>query len=457
MQATSRTILVLMISLTFGAAASAASLTELAETRIAGDRSDLCLVVSRVGPAVEHASACANPASQRALGADALFEIGSVSKAMLGLLIAVLIEEGDLELDQPLIELLPAARDLSNADGEPVRLRHLLTHTAGLPRLPPGFAPSDNDNPYADLRPSDLLASLANTELKTPPGQAFEYSNFGAMLLSLALAEHTGTPLAQLFEQHVFAPLGMDETSMTGATVQGHDANGSPVPNWDFDGDLGGVGAVRSTPHDMARWLGALLDPDSTSMASALKRSMTLLGEASGSQLGYGWIHLPLNDRQVLAHDGGTGGFSTFAAVDPERGRAALVLMDTSMVLEGSLGDLALHLLDDSVPLGQPRQPAAVPDGEVLADYEGRFDLYDGDEAFMGDFNLEFSVRGDELYVQARVGEQVQPQIPMLAKGEGRFVQEALDLDIRFVREDSGQIETLAFRQGTLELRGLRR
>ncbi|HMA98178.1 MAG TPA: serine hydrolase [Wenzhouxiangella sp.] len=438
------------------AAAAPAALTETVEQRITGDRSGVCLVASRVDTGIEHVSACADDLASRALDEQSRFEIGSISKALQGLLVAVLVEANAIDLEQTLAETLPSAESVPGPADEPIRLRHLLTHTSGLPRLPPGFAPQDLTNPYAALQPQDLISALAHSELQTRPGERFAYSNFGAMLLSLALVEHTGQPLTELFEQHVFQPLEMTQTSLDGPTVTGHDGNGMPTVNWDFHPDLGSVGAIRSTAADLSRWLSAMLAPEDSELSAALTRSAEPLIEAQGQIIGYGWLHLPLNDRVVLAHDGGTGGFSSFAVVDPNRKRAVTVLMDTSMIASGSLSDLAYHLVDSAYPLGQPERPTAAAAGETLEDYQGKFALYDGEQPFMGDFTLEFSVHRGELLIQAGSGGQVQPQIPLRSEGQGRFVQEDLDLVIEFQRDDSGQVPRLDFRQGALSLDGRR-
>ncbi|MBB6088206.1 CubicO group peptidase (beta-lactamase class C family) [Wenzhouxiangella marina] len=412
-------------------------------------------MATRIQDEVEHAASCADAGVDRELDARSRFEIGSISKALQGLLVAVLVERGELDLDQPVAEIW-AEQTIPGDSEAPIRLRHLLTHTSGLPRLPTGFVPADMSNPYDGFDRSALLEALANTELEAKPGEAFAYSNFGAMLLAQALVDLTGQGLEALFDRHVFGPLGMEDTGLSGPTVQGHDASGEAVPNWDFDGDLGGVGAIRSTPADMAKWLVALLRPEGSELAAALERSQQALIEVGGQTVGYGWLHLPLGDGQVLAHDGGTGGFSSFAVVDPGHERASLILMDTSMLMQNSLADLAFHLIDPDYPLASPQRPALAAEGEVLEHYVGRYGLYQGDEPFLGDFTLDFTVDQGELLIQASVGGQVQPRIPLSSEGEGRFVQADLDLSIEFERDAAGQVVGLDFQQGPLSLDGRR-
>jgi serine-type D-Ala-D-Ala carboxypeptidase/endopeptidase len=435
----------------------AASLESILEQRLAGDRSGVCVAAVRMDAQDnELDSYCADPDSPRALGPDSRFEIGSVSKVFTGLLVAQLAERGELSLDQPIAELLSVDSPLPDYDGQPIRVIDLLTHTSGLPRLPVNFQISDPDNPYADYTPETLLTDLANAELKSIPGERYEYSNFGYMVLSLALARHTRTPLDELLDREIFRPLGMHQTSLAGRTVQGHSGPGRKTGNWDFHPDLGGVGAIRSTPADMSRWLEANLGRHDGPLKNALARARQVLIEPGNQPQGYGWAHVPLGKNQVLVHDGGTGGFSSFAVVDPDNERASLVLMDTSMVMRGSLGDLGLHLVDSNFELQAPLPAVAAVTGIDLEPYVGRFALYDGDEPFMGDFVVEFSIENEELFIQASGGGTEQPKIPMVAEGDGRFTISELDLTIDFRLEDDGGVKRLDFVQGPLELHGKR-
>ena len=451
-----KSLRIVMAALLASAGAQAAELEQVLEQRLAGDRSGVCVAAARIGEHTELGFFCANADNPRSLDADSRFEIGSLSKALQGLLVARLAERGEIALDQPLATLLPEGTSVPQFADEPIRLIHVLTHTAGLPRLPPDFEITDPDNPYADYTPENLLADLEATELQGPPGASFGYSNYGAMLLSYALVHHSGQSLATLLEQEIFEPLGMNQTGLDGTTVAGHAGRGRAADNWDFHPDLGGVGAIRSTPADMARWLEASLGRHDGPLAGALAKSREVLIEADGQLVGYGWLHLPLGENHVLAHDGGTGGFSSFAALDPETGRASLVLMDTSMVLRGSLGDLAMHLVDDSVPMEEP-EPASARQPDL--DFEaltGRFALYDGEEPFMGDFVLEFSNANGELLVQASVGGQIQPKVGLDPDGEDRFVNPDIDLTIEFQRNESDEVHGLDFNQGPLDLHGKR-
>ncbi len=448
---------ILLSGLMVGTGLQADSLESLLEKRLAGDRSGVCAAAVYIdGERSEMAAYCADPDNARELGADSRFEIGSISKAFLGLLVARMVERGELDLDQPVAELLSTDSPLPEYEDRPIRVIDLLTHTSGLPRLPDNFEIADPNNPYADYTPEKLLDDLAAAELESAPGERYVYSNFGYMVLSLALVHHTGKPLAELFDEQIFKPLGMNQTSLSGSTVQGHGGPGRKASNWGFHPDLGGVGAIRSTPADMTRWLQALLGRHEGPLKNALSRAGKTLNEPNGEPQGYAWAFIPLGERQVMAHDGGTGGFSSIAIVDPENDRASLVLMDTTMVMRGSLGDLALHLVDRDFEMQEPLPAAEAVTGIDLEPYAGRFALYDDEGPFMGDFIVEFSIEDEELHIQASSGGQVQPKLPMVAEGDGRFTIAELDLTIDFVHAEDGRVERLDFSQGPLELRGER-
>lgn len=367
-----------LLGTTMGFAMADSSLEEIVQTRVAGDRSGVCVAVARVGTAVETAFVCADPEQARAIDDDSRFEIGSLSKALQGVLIARLVEQEKLDLDLTLADVL--GESVPRFAEQPIRLRHLLTHTSGLPRVPAGMPMSDPANPYADLTAEHLLSALADTELTTAPGERWEYSNFGTMLLSLAIARHSGDDLDVLLQRELFGPLQMRNTAIGGPVIDGHDANGNKVPGWDFATNLAGVGGIRSSLDDMVRFMQAALGQGPDAITNAIAQSFETLSN-TGQPMGWGWVQVPVNEQVLMVHDGGTYGFSSFMAIDPQRGVASVVLSDTSMLSQNSLGDLALHLIDPEVPLGAPRQQSraavARPENLNVADYVGDYPLYD--------------------------------------------------------------------------------
>lgn len=294
-----------------------------------------------------------------ALGAaksDSLFEIGSITKTFTGLVLAQLIEQGKVKTDTPVRELLPAGVAVKPAGAE-ITLLDLVTQHSGMPRMPTNFAPSDPNNPYADYGASQLEAFIAQTGVAKPSDARFLYSNVGLGLLGHALSRAAGQPWPQLVAQQVLQPLGMHETvvaippALRARFIAGHNGTLAPAHAWDLDA-LAGAGALRSTADDMLGYLEAQLNPDGvkatsaagSSLPAALKRSQQLQADAdSGMRIAYAWLHAPTSGHWW--HNGGTGGYSSYAFFNPKEGYAAVVLVNMAARRNGSFADaLGQHI-----------------------------------------------------------------------------------------------------------------
>lgn len=400
-------------------------LAELLQKRLQGDRTGACFAAAVVeSDRVARAVACANPASPREIDADTAFEIGSVSKTLNALLLQQLIEAEQLSLEDPVQQHLPAGTVMPRFGDEPIRLRHLLNHTSGLPSLAPSWRITRPDNPYKDIDTQALYAGLASVTLDRDPGERFEYSNLGAMLLSAIVSERAGEPFAIRVGARVFAPLGMRSAHVGAApedvrVAQGHTPNGAPTAAWDFAPSLAGVGGVRASLNDMVAYLQAQMGGVHGGLGATLVASQAPIEAQKGRPMAMGWMIAPLNDAGVLAHEGGTGGFSSFVAFRQDRSRGVVVLSDTAMSSLGGLGSVGLHLLDARVPLGKPRLEVQPPADLV--------------EALVGDYRLQAGLtlslrrQADGLEVQA----EGQPSFRMAYDSAGDFYPLAFDAVLR--------------------------
>jgi serine-type D-Ala-D-Ala carboxypeptidase/endopeptidase len=281
-----------------------------------------------------------------------IFEIGSVTKVFTGLLLADLVEQGMVGLDDPLAGHLPASARVPTFKGRQITLGDLAGHAGGLPRDPRGTLGRwlrDRRNPHAALSVEELYAGLARTRVRRRPGERVKYSNLGAGLLGQALARAAGQPYEQLVRERICLPLGMPDTMIvptgeqTTRLATGHTRKGRPVPPLQLPA-LAAAGALRSTATDMLRLLRANLDPARTPLAAQLERTqLPRLRVARHAEVGLGWLiaHPPGAAGPVLWHNGGTGGFRSFAAVARETGTAVVVLSNTAR----SVDRLGLRLL----------------------------------------------------------------------------------------------------------------
>lgn len=277
-----------------------------------------------------------------------MFQIGSVTKVFTAVVFADAVERGEVRLDQPLASVIPQAA--RNASGPPITLLHLATHTSGLPRLPPGLrrqALRQRRDPYADFTTAHLVDALQRAP-RRPPGGRPRYSNFGGAVLGEALARATGVTFAELVRDRIATPLGLRDTAINLTADQqsrratGHSRWGRRVDDWHLPG-MPAAGALWSTADDLVQFAAAHLNPDATPLASALRQVMEPRARAADHlRVGLGWHLLDRHGATWLLHNGGTGGFSSFIAIETQAEASICVLSNTT----SSVDRLGVHLLD---------------------------------------------------------------------------------------------------------------
>jgi D-alanyl-D-alanine-carboxypeptidase/D-alanyl-D-alanine-endopeptidase len=313
--------------------------------RHAGRHVGVAVGVLRGGEAWTTGSGTAGRAGPTPPAADTIFEIGSITKVFSATLLALMVEEGLVELDDPVQRYLPPGVTLP-VRGRPITLGDLATHTAGLPRLPHGFfLPSlrHRRNPYAWLTAERLFAELPATRLRRAPGGPPRYSNLGYGLLGEVLARRAGQGYEQLVEERICRPLGLADTAVSVASperfAQGHDRRGRPVPHWDLAA-LAGAGALRSTVADILAFLRLQLGDGDPALARAAALTHAPRARRRRLAVGLGWTRLPLlgtDHHELLFHNGGTGGFRSFAGFVPAT-RVAVVVLSNSARSVDALG-----------------------------------------------------------------------------------------------------------------------
>jgi serine-type D-Ala-D-Ala carboxypeptidase/endopeptidase len=372
-----------------------------------------------------------------------VFEIGSITKTFTAAILADMVRSQAVRLDQPVAELLPAGTVVPRRGGRQITLADLATQSSGLPRMPDNFAPRDPNNPYADYDGTRLLAFLARYELPRDIGAQYEYSNLGVGLLGYALAAKAGVSYERLVTDRVLRPLGMTETVVTltpalrARLAPGHDPAGAVVANWDLDA-LAGAGAIRSTVHDMLRYLGANIDPGASSLGPALATTHDTRFQTTQPTLSIGlaWHRLatPRGDT-IVWHNGGTGGYRTFTGFDPKRRVGVVVLANTAT----SVDDIGIHLLDESLPLAKP--PAARTEVTLPADALQRFV---GEYRLAPNFAITVARTGDVLTAQGTD----QPAFRLFAEAPTKFFLKSVDAQIEFEVDAAGVPTALILVQG---------
>jgi CubicO group peptidase (beta-lactamase class C family) len=292
-------------------------------------------------------------------GRDTLFEIGSITKAFTGTLLADQVLAKTVRLDDPVQKYLPAQLVVPRRDDRDITLLHLATHTSSLPVQPPflvvfAMTTKDPANPYAEYDQASLKRTLAKINLERPIGSRFEYSNLGVGLLGHALA---GAARADGYEdllaRRILKPLDLADTRIKLSAEQskrlapGQSSRGKPASPWTF-ACLESCGGLRSTAHDLLIFADAALGRRKTALADAFKMAHQPWRElpGKGSFVGLCWIRDKLSGGPtMLWHNGGTGGYRSYLAFLPRSGVGVVVLSNSTHSVD-ALGKAILQHLD---------------------------------------------------------------------------------------------------------------
>jgi len=293
------------------------------------------------------------------LDRESVFEIGSITKVFTASILADMVLKGEVTLDDPVGMYLPPEVTVPSRNGIEITLGMLSEQNSGLPRMPDNFAPADPSNPYADYGADRLYAFLSGYELTRSPGESFEYSNVGVGLLGHALSLRAGQSYEEMVRERLLEPLGMTHSSITLTPwmrehlALGHNPGGLVVSNWELDA-LAGAGAIRSTAEDMLNFLDGALHPERGSIQEAIAFAQQERSDAGGMRIGLNWISMVRGSDTIVWHNGGTGGYRTFAGIVPSRGIGVVVLTNTAGV---GADDLGVHLLHPESPLAAAPSP----------------------------------------------------------------------------------------------------
>ena len=385
----------------------------------------------------------------RPLNGDTIFEIGSVTKVFTSLLLADMIQRGEVTLADPIAKYLPADVKVPQRGGRSITLVDLSTHTSGLPRLPTNMAPKDPANPYANYTADQLYQFLSTFQLTRDIGSQFEYSNLGGGLLGHVLALRAGMDYEALVRSRITRPLNMTSTGITLSPEKkkrlavGHDAQLKAVPNWDFQ-VLAGCGALRSSANDLLTFVAANLGYDKTPLAPAMASMLAVrrsTGNAGMGDIGLAWIISKPSTDEIVWHNGGTYGYRSFVGFDPKT-RVGVVVLSNTFTGAG-VDDIGMHLLDSHAPLlASPKEHQEIKVNPMLFDgYVGRYQL-------APNFILTITREADGLFAQATG----QPKFQIYPESDREYFYKVVDAQITFETDSNGRATSLSLHQNGANL-----
>ena len=330
-------------------------------------------------PVVLGAVGTADLAGETPAGPDTGYRVASITKTFTASLIMQLVEGGRVRLDDPVgahLEWLPDPLVRSG-----VTVRHLLTHSGGLP-ADESCAWAGDDFPDRERLHRELVARPAIAE----PGSGFLYSNIAYALLGEIVEATTGRPFARAIEHGILEPLGL-MSSGTQATpdlrrslATGYwQAAPSERPRPAAAADAGAyepAGGLISTVSDLLAYQAAHLPGDPAILGEAAKREMQRIQwqRAEPPDHGLGWMLWHVDGVRVLGHSGGYPGFATKIGFAPDLRLTATVLTNTIGPLPGIAIDAVFHTAAAVLSLWDgPEATPAEASGARLARLAGRY------------------------------------------------------------------------------------
>jgi CubicO group peptidase (beta-lactamase class C family) len=362
---------------------------------------------------------------------DTVFRVGSVTKPFTAIAVMQLWERGLVDLDAPANDYLRAYKLVpGTARWRPATIRHLLTHTAGLPEVAyvadlfhPGWGPFDARPVIRSVKLGEPIPSLAEyyrgrLRLVAEPGTAFAYSNHGFATLGQIVEDVTGEPLERYLRDHVFEPLGMADTDLERSDrVRSRLATGyvlgragaTAVTDREWLGRAGG--GIYASSRDTARFVAALLGGGANEHGTVLRpATLATMFEPHFRPdprlpgVGLGIFRSDARGHRLVGHEGLLPGFNSQVLVAPDDGVGVFAHTNGSSGaftwLSLELERLLRHLLlvpDDAVRSDVPHHPEIWDElcGQyrlpAVSDLRGRLAMGRGAEVF---------VRGGRLMVR---------------------------------------------------------
>jgi CubicO group peptidase (beta-lactamase class C family) len=382
---------------------------------------------------------------------DTIFEIGSITKVFTALLLADMVQRGEVALTDPVAKYLPAAMRVPERGGRQITLEDLAMHISGLPLLPSNLSPKNAANlNFADYTVQQMYAFLAGYELPRDIGSRYEYSNVGAGLLGHALARRAGTDYETLVRTRICKPLGMSDTRIVLSQeakrrfATGHNQQLEPVPHWEYMPMLAGAGALRSTANDLSLLLAATLGYTKSALAPAMARMLVAFRPTGnpGVQIALGWHVLNTNNHNLIWHNGGATGFRSFVGYNASRGTGVVVLSNTFTPF--GVDDIGRHLLDPTLTLSKTHKEITV-DPSLFDRYVGRYEL-------APDFTIAVTRDGTHLFGEATG----QPRVELFAESDREYFVKEVDAQVTFEVDGQGHATALILHLNGADTRGRR-
>jgi CubicO group peptidase (beta-lactamase class C family) len=370
------------------------------------------------------------------------FRLGSLTKQFTAAAILLLEERGKLKVEDPVKKYLPDAPSA----WDKITIFHLLTHTSGIPSFTgfPDYAPTE---PFATT-PEKTVARFRDKPLEFAPGEKWNYSNSGYVLLGYLIERISGQDYAKFVQENIFTPLGMKDSGYDSNTAiilhraAGYEpgANGPQNAGFVHMSIPFAAGALYSTAEDLLRWENGLFGGKLLSAASLQKMTTPFKNDYA-----FGLGVATKSGHKLISHGGGIEGFVTYLGYYPDDHLTVVVLGNLSggapPAIGAALGSIAL-----GEPVQLPSERKSIPvSPEILQKYVGTYELHPGTRCFI-------TLEGEQLQTQLTG----QSKFPLFAETETKFFLKIVDAQVEFMKGNQGQITYILHHQNGQDLKWMR-
>jgi CubicO group peptidase (beta-lactamase class C family) len=370
------------------------------------------------------------------------FRLGSLTKQFTAASILLLEERSKLKVDDPVKKYMPDAPPA----WDKVTIFNLLTHTSGIPSFT-GF-PDYASTQAIPTTPEKLVARFRDKPLEFPPGEKWNYSNSGYVLLGYLIEKISGESYEKFVQENIFIPLGMKDSGYdSNSAIIPHRAAGyTPGPNGPRNTGFVhmsipfSAGGLYSTTEDLLRWEQGLFGGKLVAPASLEKMTTPFK-----SDYAYGLGVRTVNGHKVIDHGGGIEGFNTQLSYYPDDKLTVVVLANLNGMAPSEIAPkLAALAHGEKVVLASERKEITVPE-KILAEYVGTYEL-------APKINMMITVDGGQLISQV----SGQGKVPLFAESEMMFFTKVVDAQIEFGKDDKGAVAYLVLHQGGRDMKAPR-
>ncbi len=360
--------------------------------------------------------------------AETVYQSGSVGKQFTATGVMMLVEEGKLNLDDPITKHFPEGPE----SWKKVTVRHLLSHTGGISNKL-----YDQINMREDHTEEQMLKKIAALPLDFQPGEKWNYSNPGYVLLGILIHKVSGKFYGDFLQERIFGPLGMSTTRIINESdiipnrAAGYVMDKEQIKNQSWVAPMINTtadGSLYFTVMDLAKW-DAALNTEKLLKRTSMDQMWTpiKLNNGKTEKYGFGWGFDEIRGHKIIGHGGSWQGFTTYIARYVDDKLTVVVLTNFASSNPGSIAKGIAGIYNADL---KPIEPVEVKiDPKILDAYVGEYELEPK-------YVIKITKEKDRLMGVA----PEQPRFELFPESETKFFMKVDEGSITFVKDASGKV-----------------